>query len=590
MPSERPIKLTIAALGGQGGGVLANWLIGIAESEGFLAQTTSVPGVAQRTGATIYYLEFFPQAVATAAGRDPVMALMPVSGDVDCVLASELAEAARAIQRGLVTRDRTTLIASSHRSYAISEKSAMGDGAADEKELIELVRSQAKRVVLFDMDAMAESHHSVISSVMLGALGGSGVLPFRKAAFEAAIKKGGIAVTTNLAAFEDAWQCAERGGEAAPSGAGAQSSEARAADDGDSNLGPPAALSLGGTPARDTVGTPAEPLDGLPAQVRSPKLQPLLDRVRRFATPVQKIVLEGVRRAIDYQDPEYAKLYLDRLERIAGLDGAQGVRAGDGGSSVAGGSGGTGAGVRIGPNSAAVDPAGAGGYGEWSLTEATARSLALWMTFEDTIRVADLKTRPTRFARVRDEIRADPGQLFGITEFMKPRVTEIAGTLPLGLGRWLLRSQGASQLLTRWTGGKQIRTGTVTGFLMLHILGGLKRWRRGTLRFHEENERIEKWLGRIGGLAATNYALAVELARAQRLVKGYGDTHERGWRNFSFLVDKLDELAPRPDGAAVFARLQAAALADEEGKALARELAEISSVAVVKVALERARA
>src|SRR5580704_2490198 len=75
MPSERPIKLTIAALGGQGGGVLANWLIGIAESEGFLAQTTSVPGVAQRTGATIYYLEFFPQAVATAAGRDPVMAL-----------------------------------------------------------------------------------------------------------------------------------------------------------------------------------------------------------------------------------------------------------------------------------------------------------------------------------------------------------------------------------------------------------------------------------------------------------------------------------------------------------------------------------
>ena len=225
-----------------------------------------------------------------------------------------------------------------------------------------------------------------------------------------------------------------------------------------------------------------------------------------------------------------------------------------------------------------------------SLTEATARSLALWMTFEDTIRVADLKTRSTRFTRVRDEIRADAGQLFGITEFMKPRVTEIAGTLPAGLGRWLLRSPGMTRLLTRWTGGKQIRTGTVTGFLMLHLLGGLKRWRRGTLRFHEENERIEQWLGRIKGLAATNYALAVELARAQRLVKGYGDTHERGWRNFSTLVDKLDELAPRPDGAAVFARLQAAALADEEGKALARELAEISSVAVVKVALERARA
>jgi indolepyruvate ferredoxin oxidoreductase beta subunit len=566
MPSERPIKLTIAALGGQGGGVLANWLIGIAESEGYIAQTTSVPGVAQRTGATIYYLEFFPQAAAAAAGRDPIMALMPVSGDVDCVLASELAEAARAIQRGLVTRDRTTLIASSHRSYAISEKSAMGDGAANEEELIELVRSQAKRVVLFDMDAMAESHHSVISSVMLGALGGSAVLPFRKAAFEAAIKKGGIAVNTNLAAFEDAWREAEGGG----AGQGAPVAVAGALNEG---LGPPAALSLSGTLTRETVGSAAEPLDAVPAQARSPKLQPLLDRVRRFAAPVQKIVLEGVRRAIDYQDPEYAKLYLDRLERVAGLDGMPGVRGGGdiGGAHVSA--------------AAAVDTG-----GDWSLTEATARSLALWMTFEDTIRVADLKTRATRFTRVREEIRADPGQLFGITEFMKPRVTEIAGTLPVGLGRWLLRSPGMSGLLTRWTGGKQIRTGTVRGFLMLHLLGGLKRWRRGTLRFREENERIEQWLERIEGMATTNYALAVELARAQRLVKGYGDTHERGWRNFSILVDKLDELTPRPDGAAVFARLQTAALADEEGKALARELAEISSVAVVKMALERARA
>src|ERR1700750_1885557 len=122
---ERPIKLTIAALGGQGGGVLADWLIEIAESEGYLAQSTSVPGVAQRTGATIYSLDFFPQAVARAEGSDPVLALMPVPGDVDCVIASELAEAGRAIQRGLVTRERTTLISSTHRSYAIGEKSAM---------------------------------------------------------------------------------------------------------------------------------------------------------------------------------------------------------------------------------------------------------------------------------------------------------------------------------------------------------------------------------------------------------------------------------------------------------------------------------
>lgn len=537
MPSERPIKLTIAALGGQGGGVLANWLIGIAESEGYLAQTTSVPGVAQRTGATIYYLEFFPQAAAVAAGRDPIMALMPVSGDVDCVLASELAEAGRAIQRGLVTRSKTTVIASTHRSYAISERMAMGDGTANEKELLELVRGQARRAVLFDMDAVAERHHSVISSVMLGALGGSGVLPFRKAAFEAVVKKGGIAVDTNLAAFEDAYQRAERGGD-----------DAGAAG----RIGADAAGRAG-----TAVGLEGAADSTIPAQARSSKLQPLLDRVRKLATSVQTLALEGTRRAIDYQDPEYARLYLDRLERIAALDEKTAVTS---------------------------------EYGRWSLTEAVARGLALWMTFEDTIRVADLKTRATRFARVRDEIRADPGQLFGITEFMKPRVEEIAGTLPVGLGQWVLRSPGISRWLGRWTSGKQIRTGTVSGFLMLHTLGGLKRWRRGTLRYREENERIEHWLQRIEELAGTNYPLAVELAKAQRLVKGYGDTHARGWKNFSVLVAKLEELVARPDGAAVFARLQAAALADEEGKALARELAEISSVAMVKVALERARA
>jgi indolepyruvate ferredoxin oxidoreductase beta subunit len=217
--------------------------------------------------------------------------------------------------------------------------------------------------------------------------------------------------------------------------------------------------------------------------------------------------------------------------------------------------------------------------GSHALLEATARSLALWMTFEDTIRVADLKTRASRFVRVREEIRADPGQIFGITEFMKPRVEEIAGTLPAGLGRWLLDSPRLCGWLTRWTGGKQIRSGTVGGFLMLHALGGCKRWRRSTLRFKQENARIEGWLGRIEQFAAHHYSLAVQLARAQNLVKGYGATHERGWRNFSLLVEQLEFLASRSDGAALLSRLQDAALADEEGQALAREIAELQASA-----------
>jgi indolepyruvate ferredoxin oxidoreductase, beta subunit len=510
--TPRPIKLCIAALGGQGGGVLADWLIEIAEAEGYLAQSTSVPGVAQRTGATIYYLEFFPRAEAERAGREPIMALMPVPGDVDCVVASELVEAGRAIQRGLVDPERTTLIASSHRSYSIAEKSAMGQGAADAAGLIELARSQAKRLILLDMEAVAEEHHSVVSSVLLGAICGSCVLPFGRSAFEAAIGKSGISVATNLAAFADACARAERGNAAAVESVPAAAPDRTA---------------------------------GIPTLARSARLQPLLDRVRRLPPAVQPLALEGARRAIDYQDPDYATSYLSRLERISALDERsrpQRGRAADGAAE------------------------------EWALTAAVTRGLALWMTFEDAIRVADLKTRAARFARVRAEVRAAPGQLFGITEFMKPRVAEIAGTLPAAMGAWVLASPRVSRWLGRLTGSRRIRTNTVAGFLLLHALGGLKRWRRGTLRYVEENGRIEAWLGRIERLAPAHYDLAVELARAQRLIKGYGETHERGWRSFTALFSHLESLAARADGAAVLARLHEAALADEDGAALAKEL------------------
>jgi indolepyruvate ferredoxin oxidoreductase beta subunit len=499
----RTVKLTIAALGGQGGGVLTDWLIAIAESNDYIVQSTSVPGVAQRTGATIYYLEFYPRVQAERHGGEPVMALMPVAGDVDCVVAAELAEAGRAIARGLVSPERTTLISSTHRSYAISEKTALGQGITDPQQLLELVRTQGKRSILFDMEQTAQRHRSLISAVLLGAISGAGVLPFPKGSFVEAVTRSGLAVATNLAAFEDAHLQA--------------ASEGKSGD------------------AQKNAG-----LRPLPETARTAALQPLLDRVRRLPSAVQPLVLEGVRRTLDYQDRAYAGLYLERIECIARLDTRQ--------------------------------PAPAAG----ALTQAVARSLALWMTFDDTIRVADLKTRSDRFARVRSEISAGPGQLLGITEFLRPGVAEIAATLPARLGSWVLRSPRLTRRLNRYTGGRQVRTTTVSGFLLLRTVAGLRRWRRATWRFRQENARIEAWLTAIERHAATGYALAVELARSQRLLKGYGETHERGWRNFSALTEQLELLAARPDGAVVLARLQDAALADEEGTALAREIASLA--------------
>jgi indolepyruvate ferredoxin oxidoreductase beta subunit len=216
--------------------------------------------------------------------------------------------------------------------------------------------------------------------------------------------------------------------------------------------------------------------------------------------------------------------------------------------------------------------------GSYALTAAVARHLALWMTYEDTIRVADLKTRGTRFNRVREEVRAPAEQIVYVTEFMHPRFEEVCETLPAGLGARLQASSRARRLFAPlFRKGRHIQTAHVGGFLLLYFVAGLRRWRRGTLRYRLEQERIGAWLEHIKALAATpgGYDAAVELAECQRLVKGYSDTHERGLKNYGVVIDAIRRLAGRPDLAAIIKRLRIAALADEEGKQLRAALNEL---------------
>ena len=142
-PDERPgglIKVAVMAVGGQGGGVLVGWIESLARANGYVAQATSVAGVAQRTGATIYYIEMAPRA-----DRIPVFSLMPAAGDVEVLIAAEMMEAGRAILRGFVTPDRTVLIASTHRALAVSEKIVPGDGIASSEEVRAAIGVAAQR-------------------------------------------------------------------------------------------------------------------------------------------------------------------------------------------------------------------------------------------------------------------------------------------------------------------------------------------------------------------------------------------------------------------------------------------------------------
>ncbi|MES2145445.1 MAG: indolepyruvate oxidoreductase subunit beta family protein, partial [Pseudomonadota bacterium] len=200
------IKLAVLAVGGQGGGVLTGWIETLARANNYACQATSVAGVAQRTGATVYYVEMCP-----ATDRQPVFNLMPAAGDVDIMITAEMMEAGRAIIRGFVTPDRTTLITSTHRALAVSEKMVPGDGIASSAEVIAAAEIAARRVIAADFDAVAVAHGSVISATLFGALSASDALPFPREAFEAAIRAGGKGVEPSVRAFAAGYDAALSG-------------------------------------------------------------------------------------------------------------------------------------------------------------------------------------------------------------------------------------------------------------------------------------------------------------------------------------------------------------------------------------------
>ncbi len=495
----RPITILIGALGGDGGGVLCDWIAHAAHETRLPAQVTQIPGVAQRTGATTYYIEIVPLRRAALSGREPVMALNPAIGEVDVALATELLEAGRMIFNGFVTPDRTTLIASTHRVLSIGERVAMADGKFDTGRLLHAVRERSRERILFDMDQAAEESGSVLNAILLGALAGSGKLPVPDSAFESAIRSAGKSVEPNLAGF-----------------------------------------AFGRAHARGELEQAVRSHHARRAAGRG--VEDLILRVQASLPPVaQPIAEEGVRRLTAYQDRAYATLYLDRLGSIRAAEQA------------------------------------AGGAG--SLTRETARHLAVRMSFEDVIRVAQAKVAPDRMARIRAEIRAKPTEPVLVIEHFKPGIEEIAAILPPGLARRLLRWGERTGRTGKLYFPMRIKTSSVSGFLRLRFLAGLRWWRPRSFRFIEEQAQIERWLAAIRHAAALDLGLAAEIAECARLVKGYGDTHRRGSDNFARIDREI--VAPALAGALAarvaadgVASARVAALADPDGDALARTLAD----------------
>jgi len=494
---ERPLSVAILAVGGQGGGVLTKWLVDTAEANGYIAQSTFVAGVAQRTGATVYCVEMFPRDRAEALGQEPVFTPYPVPGDVDLVIVGEMAETGRAIQKGFVTPNITTLIASSHRIYSINEKEALGDGIMDQAPVARAAGKAAKKFICFDMAAAAEEAGCVISSVLLGAVAGAGALPFDRDAYEATIRDSGRAVEANLRGFAAGY-------------------------DGVGQESPPADIEA---PAAQPVGANGE---ALKARIES-----------ELPSEVRNMALHGALRALDYQDREYAAYYLDRVKEILLIDTAS---------------------------------------QNFELAVEVARQLALQMCYEDTIRVADLKTRSERFVKIREHVAATPNQPAHVVEYFNPRLEEICDTLPASLGALVLRSGTLQKLLSPFFGkGRNVKTTNISGFLLLHMLAKFKRWRRGTYRFKVQEALIADWLQRINEAIAEHYDYALAIAHCIEMVKGYGDTYQRGLTRYRAAVDAAGAL-PAADRAAALRRLHTAALADEKGQVFGDLLSTLKTV------------
>ena len=499
----QPISLLICALGGEGGGLLSEWLMNTARLAGYPAQSTSIPGVAQRTGATTYYIEVLPTP-SHALTAQPVFSLNPVPGALDALLSSELLETARQISAGLVSAERTRVFSSTARSLTTLERMPMGDGRLDSAPLVHLVQQSAREAQLWDFAAMAHSHGTMVSAVMLGVVAGSGLFPFERAHFETSLHHSGVHSAASLRGFAQAFERVQAH----------QSWQAMLQDD-----------------------------EALPTASALPKAATMPAAVHALPASVQDMAALGHARLLDYQGPAYAALYMQRLQQVVDAE-------------------------------TAADPQQQQSH---AASREVARWLALWMAFDDIVRVADLKSRASRMQRVASEVKAQPGELLKVYEHFKPGIPELAALLPLWMATPLLRwhQRRLQQGRAPWALALKIGSHTLLGMLALRALAGLKVLRPHGSRFQQEQADIAPWLHAVVQGLHEDPALGLEWARCGQLIKGYGSTNERAKRHLQHLLQALASPAAHPPAstrAQAVAQARRAALQDEAGQALNAQL------------------
>ncbi|MGB2692214.1 MAG: indolepyruvate oxidoreductase subunit beta family protein [Thermodesulfobacteriota bacterium] len=472
------IKILIPAVGGQGGGVLTEWVVQAFFLEDFDAQGISLPGLSQRGGSTVYYLEAHPKP--ESEGKSIIFAQFPVPGEVDIILAQEFLELGRALELGYGS-DKTTIVTSSHRVYSTLEKMPIGSGVYSDENLRKLAAGFSSRFIELNALELAKKNgmdELAVNAILLGALSASGAVPIEKKSFVRSIEMVGVATNASLKAFEVGWEYAYNNNQSSINQSAEWSS---------------------------FINERADKLEGSEKEEYMARISKIESE---YPDNMKEILAESVYRLIDYQDLAYADKYLNEVNSIKLIDSET-----------------------KGTN--------------FILTEQFAKNLALLMSYEDGIRVAELKIKSDRFKRIREEMRLKDDQVFHVVDYLKPDAEEIYGLLPNILVVPVLSFTQSRLFKKIWkrkkplTMGQTPVTNSFSGYMRMWMLTKIKFLRPYSFRYKKEYKVIKAYKEAIIKYASYDYKVACLVAKSGQMVKGYGKVRRRTMDAFFRFVDNI---------------------------------------------------
>ncbi|TMJ79572.1 MAG: hypothetical protein E6G79_20590 [Alphaproteobacteria bacterium] len=245
------------------------------------------------------------------------------------------------------------------------------------------------------------------------------------------------------------------------------------------------------------------------------------------------IASEGIHLLMHYQGSSYAQLYVDRVRRFVGRRGVDEEMLGQ-----------------------------------------IARLLALRMSYEDPIRIAQLKLA---------ELESTPGDpRLPSVDVRKFRLDELIGALPAAV------AEPALDVL-QWAGWTHMRvsmrfsTKSRWGVRRLKIEASLRRWRLFSVRYAKERAWVERWLHMISRSLEKQPSAASAIVQTATMIHGYGDGYRRGLSDWHAIIDGLakptfDGVLPLADLAAAIAEARAAVT--PEPRQVKRTIAEIRARAL----------